>query len=132
MKRAPRRYVAAMELGRRTLTHAPRARLQISSEPQDAVDLSDAAAMSQTAGGAVRHRCCSIPGTACCGRSCSRSARLKAASCVSRATSSAKPRLAARRHIVVFHNHPSGDPIAESRGHGVDPPAGGGRCADGD
>ena len=90
--------VAAMELGRRTLTHAPRARLQI-RRPQDAVDylMPRYAARPVEQFGIVlldtRHRVL---------RSVVLAVGTLTARASSRVTSSAKPRLAARRPLWCF------------------------------
>ena len=53
--------------------------------------------------------CCSIPNTACCGRRSSRSARSTPASCIPREIFR-EAAAAGAAAIVLFHNHPSGDP----------------------
>jgi len=99
--------VAAMELGRRTLTHAPRARLQI-RRPQDAVDylMPRYAARPVEQFGIVlldtRHRVL---------RSVVLAVGTLNSSCVEPRDVFREAAIGGAAAIVVFHNHPSGDPV---------------------
>src|SRR6185369_12854561 len=99
--------VAAMELGRRTLTHAPRARLQI-RRPQDAVDylMPRYAARPVEQFGIVlldtRHRVL---------RSVVLAVGTLNTACVEPRDVFREAAIGGAAAIVVFHNHPSGDPL---------------------
>ena len=99
--------VAAMELGRRTLTHAPHARLQI-RRPQDAVDylMPRYAARPVEQFGIVlldtRHRVL---------RSVVLAVGTLYSSCVEPRDVFREAAIGGAAAIVVFHNHPSGDPV---------------------
>jgi DNA repair protein RadC len=120
--------VAAMELGRRTLTHAPRARLQI-RRPQDAVDylMPRYAARPVEQFGIVlldtRHRVMRTGGAG---------GRTLNSSVVEPRDVFREAAIGGATAIVIFHNHPSGDPTPSPEDVALTPAAGGRRIADRD
>ena len=106
-RRGRAQMLAAVELGRRTLTRGGRER-RADHEPAWRRRV-PAAAVSATVRSSSSVSCCSIRSTACCGRSCCRSARSTPASSI-RARCSRGGGRAGAAALVLFHNHPSGDP----------------------
>ncbi len=97
--------------GRRTRPPHARARSRRTAAPRHAA--ADRGAAAAAVRGARRWSTsassCSTPSTACCGCAWSRSDASTARWCI-RARCSARPPAAAAAAIVLFHNHPSGDP----------------------
>ena len=119
--------VAAVELGRRTLVHPPRARLQLQT-PQEAAAL----LMPAFSGRAVEQFGIVLLDTR------HRVLRTTVLTVGTLNTASIEPRdvfreatLGGAAALVVFHNHPSGDPTPSPDDVALDAPAGRGRHIDG-
>ena len=100
--------LAAIELGRRTLD-ARAARDARANRDARAASPSFCCRSTATARSSSSACCCSTRSIACCGRSCSRSARSTPASSI-RARCFGEAAAAGAAAMVLFHNHPSGDP----------------------